>query len=210
MVLLLLLLLLLTFCLADSTVQDIPPDVVEDIKTMVNAVLTAKGEPQTEINDFYTALSHYRSKAGGSVPGGPGLINEIKEDDDFFNVLDISAGYVEAEIRSSLDESGAESGQVDGTVPGQVSSCLTLGHFVLAIKYHSEWFVENVDGEKKVKIDTVYSMSTTDVWDFEPNSGYSDLQNLIREIIPAVLAGPGEPYEIPVQFNDEETWEMAY
>lgn len=206
----LLLLFLLGLCLADQTTKVFSNDVVEDIKTMVHAVLTAKGEPQTEINDFDSALSHYRSKVGGSVPGGPGLINEIKEDNDFFNVLDISAGYVEAEIRSLLDESEAKSGQVDGTVPNQISSCLTLGHFVLAIKYHSEWSVEIVDGEKTVKIDTTYSMSTTDVWDFEPNSGYTDLQNLIREIIPAILAGPGEPYEIPVQFDDEEVWEMMY
>eukprot|EP00766_Chilomastix_caulleryi_P004169 gnl/Chilomastix_caulleri/5339.p1 GENE.gnl/Chilomastix_caulleri/5339~~gnl/Chilomastix_caulleri/5339.p1 ORF type:complete len:70 (-),score=18.07 gnl/Chilomastix_caulleri/5339:41-250(-) len=54
---------------------------------MVHAVLTAEGIIQTQINDFDSALSHYRSKAGGIVPGGSGLINEIKEDSSFQNVL---------------------------------------------------------------------------------------------------------------------------
>ncbi len=166
--------------------------------------------PQTQINGLIDAVSHYRSKAGGTVHAGSGVISEIRESHTYQeNVLD-EDGSLQSRIRDKLESvSKAEtSGELSAGVGSTVGNLdtETLGSFKFDVSYRGAWTAgpwkkrwhHAVSGSfyRELTMTMLVILNFNDPWDFESNPEYGMFKNFMRETGPGFIAGDGLKFNI--------------
>jgi len=184
-----------------------------DYKNLLGVNLLVKADKKTKIDNFNDALAHYRSGAGGVVPAAKLIDSELKKDKTYVSLIKNKKNEIKEEL-AKVDKD-----KTSGTITAPSSktnylSSMTLGSYGVVPAYSFKWSAsayKTVNGKtcRTVYTPAAVSMTLTgqDYWDFEPNTGYSGLKNLIREKIPGYIAswranGKEQPFTITVSMTE--------
>eukprot|EP01107_Rhizomastix_libera_P013920 TRINITY_DN409_c0_g1_i1.p1 TRINITY_DN409_c0_g1~~TRINITY_DN409_c0_g1_i1.p1 ORF type:complete len:220 (+),score=34.60 TRINITY_DN409_c0_g1_i1:22-660(+) len=182
-----------------------------DYKQLAKVNLLVKAAVKTQINSFNDALAHYRSGCGTTVPAVGLVTDELKKDASYTALSKNTAAAIKAKLAAvPVDTS---SGSISGSQSLQLSS-MTLGSYGVSATWSGSWVstaFKPVSGRQCRSVyttkDIALDVKGKDYWDFDPNSGYSWVKNLVREKIPGFIAswragGNQKPFYITVDFSD--------
>ena len=154
-------------------------------------------EPSTKnsISNLTDALSHYRGNSGKTVPANQNLINEMKNDKTYKEMID----SLKVTIKNKITQDKINKGETISAAPGSRRGlrCGCLGSYSLNIDYS---FIPR-NGSNNINI----HFWGYDRWDFEWNNNKGFFHNLKNEFLPSLFAGKGTPFDITYDFYDNIT-----
>lgn len=155
----------------------------------------AKAEKKTSISSLKEALSHYRSKAGGTVPASSTLIEEMKNDAHFKKDIFGPDGKITKIIKKKIEDALKSNVKEIRSQPGSYTGglwCTTLGGYSISIDYVHK----PIKGENNVNL----HLYGKDKWDFAKVEGASKIHNFMHETLPGIIAGDGTDFYISYDF----------
>jgi len=160
-------------------------------KSCYDVNLLVKGSTKSSISNLTDALSHYRGGSGKTVPANNTLINEMKNDSSFKNMIK----ELQTLIRNKINDQKIKNAEKICAAPGSRRGlrCGTLGSYNLNIQYS---FIPKY-GDNYFDI----HFSGYDRWDFEWNKNKNFFHNIANEVLPSVAAGKGTPFNITYDFH---------
>ena len=211
-------LLAFSLCLREEYKPNIA---VADIKTYIEngnhveaamavvAVLLSNGDTLSEINSISDAIIHCRGGSGKALPSGPGLVQEMKRDKTYIAYTVGEDSKVAQIIKDELTKRpwGETKGELKLDFPSHaVLSCFTLGHYCPSVSLVAKYeFMELSNNQRACVFNAKVKLYGTDPWDFNDNSCYSKLKNLILERIPNFLVNlRGHMKEFDINYTATE------
>jgi RHS repeat-associated protein len=167
--------------------------------------------PQSVINTADQALEHWRSKAGGSVAAGSGLIADIKNSNDY------TSNKEAVEKAISKDLASVPCDQTSGTLTRQgkpigiYAGNNAIGHVDLNFKtYNVNWTASAPDSQGNRTIVGVGHRTATfsDEYDFVWDPG-SPFTTFFTDVVPSWIAGDGKKFNITGTITDSVVGEAT-
>lgn len=149
------------------------------------------------IGSVEEACSHYRSRAGGTVPANQRLYEEMKNDPSFQKFI----SEMKSILKGKIALTDLDSYIRNAPVSNRSLNCTTMGAYKLNIEYYHKVTI----GTNYVKL----HLYGEDLWDFKPSPDKGLLKNLTNEIIPGMIADSfGEGLEFSISYDFEYTVEV--
>ncbi len=161
-------------------------------KSSFDCNVFVEGSTKTSISNITDALSHYRGGSGNTVYANQNLINEMKSDDTYKNMINELKGIIKQKITQDKINNRETISAAPGSRRGLRCGC--LGSYSVNISYS---FIP-INGNNNINI----HFSGYDNWDFEWNKDANFFYNITQEVIPSMVAGKGKPFKITYDFDD--------
>ena len=167
-------------------------------------------DPQDTIDDEVDALEHYQSLAGGTVPAGQKLIDDVKNSEGMRDNHEDLRESIEKQLKRDPGKSGlcgswpgtVHSVQRKGGVIGVYTGNNALGHIDLKVKPYTVFYKVNAGkaGWRTVSYWADRDLSFNDEYVF--NGTWYNPMHWFTDFIPSMIAGEGKSYFITGAFSD--------
>lgn len=167
--------------------------------------------PLKEINTAFEAVQHYRSHAGGSVPAGQKLLNQIKNSPGFQKNRKEAAKKIKEKLQKEFGNKLCSEDSGNWQNPGGEIGVYTSNNSVGNVSFHVnpyqvswEGYFHRSENNNQVCLKTILfqgrrNLSFKDKYAFDTMQKW---QHFFTDTIPGMIAGKGMPYFIFGSFTD--------
>jgi len=169
----------------------------------------------SEINTLKDLNDYYRSGAGGSVPAGQGLYDNMRSNSSYQGkVLNVNSTDPKSVIKRVKDKLKQQTG-CEGTITNASGSTVGLGSWLgsyqLEITYSIEWTRSGGSmsggGNIDVNAQTIH-YKLNEEWDYEWEAGQGIFNNVVRGWAAGLIVGDGIAYNVTGDLSETYTFRV--